>query len=76
MGPLTTTSDGNHYIIVVTDYLTKWTEAAATPSKHAHVVAKFLVGIICRYSSIQAVTTDQGREFSADGRWEVMVHGA
>ena len=63
IGPLTTTADGNRFIIVVTDYLTKWPEAVAIPSKHAHVVAKFLVGIICRYSSIKTVITDQDREF-------------
>lgn len=63
IGPLTLSSSGNRYIIVLTDYLTKWPEAAAIPSKESQVVAKFVISVICRYSSIKTIITDQGREF-------------
>ena len=42
VGPLPCTDKGNKYIIVVTDYFTKWPEACATPTKEAIHVANFL----------------------------------
>ena len=35
IGPLTTTPRGNKYIITLTDYFSKWAEAAALPDKTA-----------------------------------------
>ena len=63
VGPLPTTKNGNRYIIVLTDYLTKWPEAEAIPSKHAREVAKFITKVVCRYGSVKVIITDQGREF-------------
>ena len=63
IGPLTTSKQRNRYIIVLTDYLTKWPEAEAIPSKHATEVAKFITKIVCRYSCVKVIITDQGREF-------------
>ena len=63
VGPLPTTKNGNRYIIVLTDYLTKWPEAEAIPSKHATEVAKFITKVVCRYGSVKVIITDQGREF-------------
>ena len=42
VGPLACTEEGNKYIIVVTDYFTKWPEARAAPTKEAFHVANFL----------------------------------
>ncbi len=63
VGPLTLSASGNRYIIVLTDYLTKWPEAEAIPNKEAKTVAKFLTKIVCRYSKAEVIITDQGREF-------------
>lgn len=48
---------------MLTDYLTKWPEAEAIKDKKASTIAEFLVKVICRYSSIEVLITDQGREF-------------
>ena len=47
IGPLTTTPRGNKYIITLTDYFSKWAEAAALPDKTAVNVAKFIYEV-CR----------------------------
>ena len=62
IGPLTLTPRGNCYIIVATDYFSKWPEAAALPNKNAISVATFLYSLYCRFGAGDIVT-DQGREF-------------
>ena len=36
IGPLPTTTNGNKYVIVVTDYFSKWPEACVSPNKRSH----------------------------------------
>ena len=62
IGPLTLTPRGNCYIIVATDYFSKWPEAATLPNKNAISVATFLYSLYCRFGAGDVVT-DQGREF-------------
>ena len=62
IGPLTLTPRGNCYIIVATDYFSKWPEAAALPNKNAITVATFLYSLYCRFGAGDIVT-DQGIEF-------------
>ena len=40
IGPIPETPRGNRYIITLTDYFSKWVEAAALPDKTAKGVAK------------------------------------
>ena len=49
VGPLPETKQGNKYIITLSDYFSKWPEAAAIPSKHATGVARFLLDVFCRH---------------------------
>ena len=63
IGPLRTTRKGNQYIVTCTDYFSKWIEAEAIPDKSAHTVAKFLLGLICRFGCFSICHSDQGREF-------------
>jgi hypothetical protein len=42
MGPLTESSSGNQYIIVATEYYTKWPIAIATKTADGSVIARFL----------------------------------
>lgn len=73
IGPFKETKNGNKYVIVLTDYLTKWPEAAPIPDKKATTIASFLVKVICRYSSIEVLITDQGREFCNKINEEICV---
>ena len=43
MGPLPQTVNGNRFIVVVSDYFSKWTEAYALPQHTAKDVADILV---------------------------------
>ena len=45
IGPLPKTPRGNQYIITLTDYFTKWAEAAPLPDKTAHGVARFIYAV-------------------------------
>jgi hypothetical protein len=64
VGPLPVTKQNNRYIIVITEYLTKWPEAKPIPSKHAEIVAQhFHEEIICRHGCPKEILTDQGSEF-------------
>ena len=45
IGPLPETPRGNKYIVTLTDYFSKWAEAAPLPSKHAEAVARFIYSV-------------------------------
>ena len=45
VGPMPVTARGNKYIITLTDYFTKWAEAAPLPDKTALGVAKFMYSV-------------------------------
>ena len=66
LGPLPTTGRGNRYILVVSDYFTKWPEAFAIEDHKAPTVAKKLVNEwVTRYGVIQNLHSDQGRDFES-----------
>ena len=45
IGPLPKTSRGNQYIVTLTDYFTKWAEAAPLPDKSAVGVARLIYSV-------------------------------
>src|SRR3954467_9875430 len=64
VGPLEKTKDGNRYILVVTDYLTKWPEAGAMKEATADNVIQFLYDrIICRHGCPKIILSDRGAHF-------------
>ena len=64
VGKLPTTRGGNAYVLVITDYLTKWAEAFAVPNQSADVVAQYLLEeIICRYGVPGELNSDRGSGF-------------
>jgi transposase InsO family protein len=65
MGTMRPTKNGNKYVLVVTDYLTRWPEAIAIPNKEATTVARaFHDHVVCRHGAPASILTDQGGEFN------------
>ena len=64
LGPLPTTHDGNRYILVFSDYYTRWPEAYALPSIEASRIAQLLVDeILARHSTPRTLLSDRGSNF-------------
>ena len=68
VAPLTTTHNGNKYILVVGDYnWTKWMEAYPIPDQQAETVASKLVEeFVCRFGVPNELHSDQGRNFESE----------
>src|ERR1051325_273134 len=65
VGPLARTRKGNKYILVVTDYLTKWPEAKAMREATAKNVVNFIYReIICRHGCPKIILSDRGTHFN------------
>ena len=45
IGPLHTTTRGNKYVVTLTDYFSKWAEAAPLVDKSALGIAKFIFSV-------------------------------
>ena len=66
VGPLPTSNKGNKYLLVATDYLTKWPEAMALPDQTASTIAQaYLDLIVCRHGAPETLITDRGRNFTS-----------
>lgn len=64
VGPLPKTKQGNMYIVVATEYLTKWPEARAIPNAKASSVVKFFYkDIICWHGCLKEILMDRGTHF-------------
>src|SRR5208282_4062199 len=73
LGPLKETLDGNKYIVVLCDTLTRWIEAAAIKDQKAHTVADFLVKqVFMRHSFPRAILSDRGKNFMSNLVSEVL----
>jgi len=63
LGPLPESESGNKYILVVSDYFSKWTEAFAMENMEAKTVAKLIVEeVTVRFGVPDTVHSDQGRQ--------------
>jgi len=60
MGPLSPTSQGNKYILIVTDLFSKWTEAFPLKSTDSKALETTLVNeVICRFGIPTTLHSDQ-----------------
>ena len=66
VGPFPKSDQGNKYVLIISDYFTRWTEAYPIPNQEAVTIAETLVmEYICRYGVPQYLHTDQGRNFES-----------
>ena len=66
LGPLPETPRKNKFILVVSDYFTKWTESYPIPNQEATAVAEKLVSeFICRFGVPRQLHSDQGTNFES-----------
>nr|GEV13682.1 reverse transcriptase domain-containing protein [Tanacetum cinerariifolium] len=72
MGPFPS-SQGNKYILVAIDYLSKWVEAKALLNNDARVVCKFLKSLFSRFGAPRAIISDRGTHFCNDQFAKVML---
>lgn len=64
VGPLPVTAKRNEYLIVATDYLSKWAEAAPVKNCNQKTAADFIYNqVICRYGCPLEIVTDRGSHF-------------
>ncbi|CAC5368129.1 unnamed protein product [Mytilus coruscus] len=72
LGELPETENVNKYILVVSDYFTKWTEAFPMPNMEAQTVAKIIVEeVVTRFGVPHYIHSDQGRQYENNHRdWD------
>ena len=63
VGPLPRSARGHQYILVVTDYATRYPEAVPMKNIDADRVAEELVNIFSRVGLTKEILTDQGANF-------------
>ena len=64
LGPFKPSSRQNRYIVVFSDYLTRWCEAFPVPSVETLVIARLLVDeIIARHGAPRVLLSDTGTNF-------------
>ena len=67
MGPLITTPTGNRYVLCITDYFSKYTQAIAIPDQTAETIANQLVKHWLHvHGEPDQIHTDQGRNFESE----------
>jgi len=72
VGVLPETARGNHYVLIMQDYYTKWVELTAIPNKKAITVAwAMLSSYIAHWGCPENLHSDQGNEFDAEVIQEV-----
>ena len=65
VGPLPRTSRGNRFILVVSDYATRYPEAIPLRNVTAKTVAEVLIDLFARYGIPEEILTDQGANFTS-----------
>ena len=66
VGPINPASKKKRYILVCTDYVTKWVEAKVVPREIEQVVVDFLQeNIFTRFGIPREIVTDQGTQFTS-----------
>ena len=66
LGPITTSENGNCYVLMLVDQFTKWLECWPLPNQTAEIVASRVVkGFISRFRCPLEINSDQGSNFDS-----------
>ena len=61
------TYNGNRYILVISDYFSRWVEAFGMPDQEASTVPDCLVqGFVSRFGVPSQIHSDQGAQFQSN----------
>ena len=63
IGPINASSNQNIYILIATEYVTKWVEVEALPRAMEDIVIHFLFQIFMRYGLPREIITNGGPQF-------------
>lgn len=64
VGPINPISKGKKYILVFTDYVTKWVEVRALAREIEKAMVQFIFSdVFVRFGVIREIVTDQGTQF-------------
>ena len=66
VGPINPSSNQKTYILVATEYVTKWVEAEALPRETEDFVIQFLFHIFIRYGLPRDIITNGGPQFAGN----------
>ena len=66
IGPLPQTSTGKQFVLVITDYTTRYPEAYAMSSVTAPAVTEKMIDMFSRYGVPREILSDQGPNFMAE----------
>lgn len=71
VGPLITSKHGNKWLLVITDYFTRYPEAYPVPNIQSSTVARVLIDFISRHGLMKVLYSDKGANFLAEAMNEV-----
>ncbi|GIY12149.1 hypothetical protein CDAR_619541 [Caerostris darwini] len=71
VGPFVTSSCGNKYLIVISDYFTRYAEAYPVENIQSSSVARVLIDFISRHGIMQTLYSDRGSNFISAAMNEV-----
>eukprot|EP00873_Tetraselmis_striata_P035939 jgi/Tetstr1/456203/TSEL_042971.t1 len=75
-GPLTTSSEGHKYVIVIVEHFSRWIELVHVRDLEASTTAKaFHKRVLTRYGAPVEVVTDNGTEYQGAFREQLERHG-
>jgi transposase InsO family protein len=64
-GPFTQSTNENRYVIILTDYLSKYVLSKAVPNNSATTTAEFLVDVSLEFGPPHQLQTDRGSHFTS-----------
>lgn len=65
VGPLSRTSSGNHYLLMIMDAATRYSEAIPVPIRHFKVMSRRLLEFFTRFGLLKQIHSDCETSFTS-----------